>query len=151
MHHTAALRATLRAHEYRRREPEHTALYAVLQRELESFLARTAPEERLPAFIERELRAFLRCGILSFGFARVHCDACGHDRLVAFSCKGRGFCPSCGGKRMTRFAEHLIDHVLPVVPVRQWVLTVPHRLRYRMAYDHYVCRAVHARSRARFR
>jgi hypothetical protein len=114
-----------------------------LQQQLETFLARAAPDERLPAFVERELRTFLRCGILAYGFARVHCDGCGHDRLVAFSCKGRGFCPSCGGKRMTGFAEHMVEHVLPIAPVRQWVLTVPHRLRYRMAYDHDVCRAVH--------
>jgi hypothetical protein len=32
--------------------------------------------------------------------------------------------------------------VLPAVPVRQWVLTVPHRLRYRLAFDHALCRAV---------
>jgi hypothetical protein len=44
---------------------------------------------------------------------------------------------------MTRFAEHLIDEVLPVAPIRQWVLTVPYRLRYRMAYDHALCREVH--------
>jgi hypothetical protein len=44
---------------------------------------------------------------------------------------------------MTRFAEHLIDDVLPVAPVRQWVLTGPYRMRYRMAYDHALCREVH--------
>src|SRR5213593_4211386 len=40
-------------------------------------------------------------------------------------------------------AAHLVDHVLPAdVPVRQWVLLVPHRLRYRLAYDHRLCRTV---------
>jgi hypothetical protein len=110
-----------------------SVLYAVLQAELEIFLAQAQLEhDRVPAFVERELRDFLRCGILAHGFVRVHCDGCGHDRLVAFSCKGRGFCPSCGGKRMTRFAAHAIDRVLPVAPVRQWVLTVlaaPRRAR----------------------
>lgn len=48
----------------------------------------------------RELRALLRCGILAHGFARVHGGACGKDDVVAFSCKGRGFCPSCGTRRM---------------------------------------------------
>src|SRR2546426_12526800 len=44
---------------------------------------------------------------------------------------------------MTERAAHLVDHVLPAdVPVRQWVLSVPHRLRYRLAYDHRLCRAV---------
>jgi len=31
---------------------------------------------------------------------------------------------------------------LPHVPVRQWVLTLPHRLRYLLAYNHALCRAV---------
>jgi hypothetical protein len=39
-------------------------------------------------------------------------------------------------------AAHLVDHVFPSVPVRQWVLTLPHRLRYRLAWDHDLCRAV---------
>jgi hypothetical protein len=85
--------------------------------------------------VERELRGFLACGILAHGFVRVHCDACGKDRLVAFSCKGRGFCPSCGGRRMADTAAWLVDRVLPLVPVRQWVLTLPFALRFRMAYD----------------
>ena len=44
---------------------------------------------------------------------------------------------------MAERAAHLVDHVFPPdVPVRQWVLSVPHRLRYRLAYDHALCRAV---------
>jgi hypothetical protein len=81
--------------------------------------------------------------VLAHGFARVRCGACGFERLLPFSCKGRGFCPSCGGRRMAERAAHLVDHVLPPdVPVRQWVLSVPHRLRYRLAYDHRLCRTV---------
>lgn len=60
-----------------------------------------------PRFVEREFRRFLRCGIFAHGFLRVHCDACGCDRLVPFSCKGRGFCSSCGGRRMADTAAHL--------------------------------------------
>jgi hypothetical protein len=86
-------------------------------------------------FIEQELRAYLRCGILAHGFLRLRCDDCGHDRLVAFSCKRRGFCPSCGGRRMADTAAHLVDRVLPEAPIRQWVLTLPYPLRYRCAYD----------------
>jgi hypothetical protein len=48
----------------------------------------------VPRFIERELRGFLPCGILAHGFVTMHCDDCGFDRIVAFSCKGCGFCPS---------------------------------------------------------
>ena len=56
----------------------------------------------MPRFVERELRADLECGVLEFGFLRLHCDDCGFDRLLPFSCKGRAFCPSCGGQRMAR-------------------------------------------------
>lgn len=36
---------------------------------------------------------------------------------------------------MCQTAANLIDHVLPAVPLRQWVLTVPFELRLRLAYD----------------
>ena len=121
---------------YARRRPEESVLYAVVQAELEGFLAHARARERtLPRFVERELRAFLACGILAKGFARVRCDACAREQLVAFSCKGRGFCPACGGRRMADTAAHLMDRVLPQVPVRQWVLSLPFTLRYRLAYD----------------
>jgi hypothetical protein len=121
---------------YERRRPEASALYEVVRAGLESFLARARAQDRtVPRFVERELRAYLGCGILAHGFVRVRCDACRAERLVAFSCKGRGFCPSCGGRRMADTAAHLVDRVLPEVPIRQWVLSLPFALRYRLAYD----------------
>jgi hypothetical protein len=36
---------------------------------------------------------------------------------------------------MADTAAHLVDRVLPEVPIRQWVLTLPYPLRYRCAYD----------------
>ena len=121
---------------YERHRPEETALYTVVCEQVEAFLARAREGDRpAPCFIEQELRAYLRCGILEHGFLRLHCDTCGHDRLVPFSCKRRGFCPSCGGRRMADTAAHLVDLVLPEVPIRQWVLTLPYPLRYRCAYD----------------
>ena len=48
---------------------------------------------------------------------------------MAFSCTGRGVCPSCNGRHMAQTAAHLADHVIPPVPVRQWVISVPKRLR----------------------
>jgi hypothetical protein len=50
-------------------------------------------------------------------------------------CRRRGFCPSCIGRRMSDFAAQLVDRVIPRVPIRRWVLTVPHRLRARMMFD----------------
>jgi len=69
-------------------------------------------------------------------------DGHGLPRFVAFLCEGRGFCSSCGGRRMTERAAHLVDYVFPDVPVRQWVLTLPSRVRYVLAWDHALCRAV---------
>ena len=96
----------------------------------------------LPQFVEREFREFLLCGVYEAGAARFQCEGCACEHLVPFSCKGRGWCPSCGGRRMTERAAHLVDAVLPWVPVRQWVLTVPYRLRDQMAWNHGLSRAV---------
>jgi len=46
------------------------------------------------------------------------------------------------GRRMAHTAVHLVDHVFPKVPVRQWVLSVPYALRYRLAYDQSLVRDV---------
>ncbi len=121
---------------YERHRPEETELHSVVREQLETFLARARERDRaVPGFIEKELRAYLECGILAHGFLRLHCDECRQGRLVPFSCKRRGFCPSCGGRRMADTAAHLVDCVLPEVPIRQWVLTLPYALRYRCAYD----------------
>jgi hypothetical protein len=64
-----------------------------------------ADETGLPGFIAREFREFLTCGVLAHGFARVRCERCALERLVPFSSKGRGFCPSCGGRRMMSHRE----------------------------------------------
>lgn len=56
---------------------------------------------------------------------RAHCGQCGHDFLIAYSCKGRGVCPACNARRMVETAAHLTDHVMPRLAVRQWVLSAP--------------------------
>ena len=117
--------------EYIAHRPQDSVLYQVLQDHLEQFLAdRQRENQPIATFVERELRAFLDCGILANGFLRTKCEGCQFERAVAFSCKRRGFCPSCGGKRMAEVAEHLIEHVLPVAPYRQYVLTLPFPLRF---------------------
>ena len=50
---------------------------------------------------------------LEHRFLRVKCDACQAEKLVAFSCKRRGFCPSCGARRMVETAALLVDNILP--------------------------------------
>jgi hypothetical protein len=86
------------AADYWPRDAEHTVLYRVIDEHLQTFLdtaQRHADGYRLPAFVEQEFRDFLTCGVLAHGFARLRCADCAFERLVPFSCKGRGFCPSC--------------------------------------------------------
>lgn len=120
---------------YQRHEPEDSVLYQIVQENLETFL-RLVQEETgypLPDFVEKEFRDYLKCGLLVYGFLRVQCETCLHEKLVAYSCKKRGFCPSCGGRRMSETAIHLVDYVLPVKPIRQWVLSFPIQLRLLLA------------------
>lgn len=100
-----------------------------------SFKEETEEHGGLPTFVKDEIEGYLTCGILDYGFIRAQCNDCGHEELVAFSCKGRGFCPSCIGRRMNDTAAHLVDTVLPEVPIRQWVCSFSWQLRYVMGYD----------------
>ena len=103
---------------YRRHRPETTALYEVVRDNLETLFGAIddgALAVRIPRHARTELLAYLDCGLLCVqarlrarGFARLKCRACAETRLVAFSCKGRGFCPSCMGRRMSATAALLL-------------------------------------------
>jgi hypothetical protein len=87
----------------------------VVEKHLDAFLTeakeRSPDGDGLPRFVEQEFRNYLGCGILSRGFCRVVCSSCGDEKVVGFSCKGRGFCPSCGARRMFDIAAHLVENV----------------------------------------
>ena len=85
--------------DYERHRPEQTVLYQLVQENVETFFAQVETEtgSGLPDFVKDEFDAFLECGVLAHGFLRLRCADCTHEKLVAFSCKRRGFCPSCGG------------------------------------------------------
>jgi hypothetical protein len=89
------------------------------------------------------LKNSLQCGVLAHGFVRLGCDTCPHTMLLAFSGKRRGFCPACAGRRMAQTAAHLVEQVIPWVPTRQWVVSVPIPLRYWMALSKELTAAVH--------
>ena len=116
---------------YVRREPEKTVLYQAAYDHFESFLAARSYEGRdLPEYVIKEFRDFLKCGRLEHGLVIVHCADCKHHYPVGLSCKRRGFCSSCGGKRMNETAMHLMDNVLPHAPYRQYVVTLPPAMYY---------------------
>ncbi len=135
--------ATSKPKLYNPRHPERTLLYQTVAEHYETWLELASAgqfdgqgDHHTPKpFVRKAFAKYLECGIFAHGFARARCGDCGHDYFVAFSCKGRGVCPSCTTRRMVETAAHLSDHVFPRLPVRQWVLSVPKRLRYFMQRD----------------
>jgi hypothetical protein len=108
----------------------------LVRRHLAEFLGRC--EERagpLPAFVKAEPWGFAGCGDFELGFVRTCCRSWGDELRVPFSCKSRGYCPSCMGRRMAEGAALLVDHVLPAVGYRQWVLSFPGPMAVRLGYD----------------
>ena len=134
-----AARSLLEDPGYRRRAPEHSLLYQLVAAEAdglrEAVSAASLYGRGLPRNVDKELDAFLECGLLHRGFARVLCKRCRVEHLLAFSCKGRGICPSCTARRMSDTAAHLVDRVLPHCRYRQWVITFPRRVRHHLAAD----------------
>jgi hypothetical protein len=124
--------------------PQDTVLYEAVRTELETFLSELERNGHrpLPRYVLNALRRYLRCGVLAHGFTRLHCEQCGHDVLVGFSCGQRSICPSCGVRRMDELGAQLVDRVLPDVPYRQFVLSLPWELRTLAARDPKVLTAV---------
>jgi transposase-like protein len=125
---------------YHPRNPRDTALYAVIEDHLEEFI-RVYDEKYQKEFgfwrpvIQEVMEKYLECGDLHHGFARVRCGGCAHEFLLAFSCKGRYFCPSCHQKRVVSFAEWAEQEALEKVSHRQYVFTIPKMLRIYFKYD----------------
>src|SRR5436309_11249690 len=131
---------------YEPRDPSSTVLYKMIAAHLETFLAsfEADPDAKgLPAYVQREFYDYLQCGILAHGFLRLGCDTCQKELLLPFSCKRRGFYPSCAGRRMAQTAAHLVECVIPWSTTRQWVVSVPMPLRYWMASSQDLTATVH--------
>jgi len=119
---------------YKPRRPRESPLFRLVEQHLEELLrvwpARFVRQHGpLRPVVERVLREFLRCGLLEHGFARLWCSECRRSVLVAFSCRGRSFCPSCEKKKQLLWAEWLREELLAAVPHRHVVLTIPRLLR----------------------
>ncbi|MDP3238304.1 MAG: transposase zinc-binding domain-containing protein [Myxococcales bacterium] len=85
----------------------------------------------MPRRVRREAEAYQRCGEVRYGFVEVACEECQKARLVAFSCKGRGWCPSCTNRRAVETGLRLAA-LLPHVGHRQWTLSLPFTLRFQV-------------------
>ena len=131
----------LRKDSYARRRPEDTALHQRVAEHWPEFRERMEEQGGLPKFVQEEFEAYLGCGRLEAGCLELQCRSCGHSLLVAFSCKRRGFCAACLGRRMSDTAVHLEQVVLPEVPVRHWVCTFPWGVRAVLDYEKQLGRA----------
>ena len=125
---------------YRPRSPKKSPFYQCIADHFEEFIqVYDERYEREYGFwrpvIGEVIEKFLECGDLAHGFARIRCDHCGQTFILAFSCKGRYFCPSCHMKRVLSFSEWLTSEVLEAVPHQQYVLTIPKIIRLYFKYD----------------
>ena len=141
---------------YQPRVPQATPLYRLVTSHYAD--VRDAWEERFEArygfwrtATDKAVGGYLNCGILDHGFARVRCGACHAEYLVAFSCKGRGLCPSCAAKRAAALAAFLREEVLAEVGHAQWVFSIPKMLRPYFLYHRpllgWLCRAAYDTAR----
>ncbi len=119
---------------YRPRRPQKTTFYTLFDEHFENYMRvhseRFEPRHGvLRGVVQRAAEAFLDCGRYESGFARLRCDVCRSEHLIAFSCQTRNFCPSCQAKRAALLGEFLCERVLLPVPHRHIVFTVPKALR----------------------
>jgi ribosomal protein S27E len=125
---------------YRPRHPQDSDYYHCVEDYFETFVQ--GYDEQFSRqcgfwrpYIAQVIYRYLDCGDLQHGFARVKCKDCGHEYLLAFSCKRRHFCPSCHQKRVVEFGERLCMEVLKKIPHRHFVFSIPKILRRYFLYD----------------
>lgn len=114
---------------YQQRHPERTVLYQVLFHYFEQFLQEYENrfERRygyLRPIVQEVVEKYLDCGNPKCGFARIRCPDCGAERLLMFSCKTRGFCPTCHAKRREEWDEWMRKKLILDTPHRQVVFTI---------------------------
>jgi len=119
---------------YRARKATASPLWQCINNHFDAFLLAYSDtyEHRLGFLrpvIPKVVAKFLDCGDLVHGFARIRCKQCGHEYLLAFSCKGRWFCPACHQKKVLLFGEFVTESVAFPVPHRHYVFTIPRILR----------------------
>jgi hypothetical protein len=76
---TSAASANPSSGAYQRHQPETTALYEVVRDNLETLYGAIddgAIAVRIPKHARKELEAYLTCGLLCRGFARLKCREC---------------------------------------------------------------------------
>ncbi len=125
---------------YRQREYQNSPYYRCVEDHFEAFehVYKERFERRygfFRSYVKQVIYRYLGCVVLKNGLARVRCEDCGHEYLLAFSCKRRHFCPSCNQKCVVEFGEWLCQEVVKSVPHRYVVFSIPKILRRYFLYD----------------
>jgi hypothetical protein len=93
---------------YERHRPESTVLYQSVARAWQKIeIDYAISEQSIAPHVTAEFERYKRCGILEHGFVRLYCKDCQAERVIGFSCKGRGFCPACGARRVLQKADRI--------------------------------------------
>ncbi|HJZ12569.1 MAG TPA: transposase zinc-binding domain-containing protein [Acidobacteriota bacterium] len=125
---------------YRPRHPEKTPFYSVLFHYFDRFVGEydlrfDKHYGKWRAVMAYVVAKYLDCGMLKNGFARIRCPCCREEYLLAFSCKGRGFCPSCSAKRSVLWGEFVRRKVLADCAHRHLVFSIPKMFRIFFLYN----------------
>ena len=110
---------------YKPRKPQNSQYYQCIEDNFEEF-------ERIYDDHFPKKYGFLRPYVKQVIYRYLEC---GHEYLLAFSCKRRHFCPSCHQKRVVEFGEWLCEEVLKTIPHRHFVFSIPKILRRYFLYD----------------
>ena len=111
---------------YRPRRPRASPLWQIIHHGWDDFQAQYEASFRkahgpLRSDAIEVVEKFYRCGDLAQGFTRLHCKDCGHEKLLAFTCKTRGYCPSCHQRRSLETADWIAKDI---------TFNVPHRVSF---------------------
>jgi len=125
---------------YHPRNPFTSSLYQLLNNHFQQFKLSYQQEFSAKygfyrSVVSEVVHAYFECGDLKKGFARIRCPDCHHEFLLAFSCRGRWFCPSCHAKKVVQFGEVLRENILYPLPHRQYVFSIPIILRKYFLYN----------------
>ena len=120
--------------EYRPRQPKNIPIFRLLSSHYGEF--RDVYNERFSKHYgfwrpvtDEVVRKYLQCGDPHYGFARIKCKEYCAGYLRPFSCKCRGFCPSCSKRKSLDLAVFLEEELFKPVPHRHWVWSVPNMFR----------------------
>jgi len=104
---------------FRRHRPETTALYEVVRDNLETLygaIGDGAIAVRIPKHARKELEAYLGCGLLCRGFARLKCEDCGEKRLTRLAPQTNKACSGSSGRAYDGAFAHFRPLMRSVVP-----------------------------------